>query len=266
VELLLPSIASDVLADGNACIGGSGEARGFNGMLGVVHTEHPDEYGPSLDIEPLLAQAAPPLASLNISAWLGDWAWRVVSLTSEQRRRLPSMKHVVRAHAWANPDAAASRGVSLSRVATKLNPVVRHYGWDGAAWWEESRGLFTSREPMFGGMATMIHLGRARWWRVVVRGNSGLPISFSTDAHGVAESFRLRDIASGAKRRAALLHWVDGHWRKRRDDPDAVAWVRRHMRGATSFDWNGMQCKIRPSREDVAVSGSSVSRFDEATR
>lgn len=96
-----------------------------------------------------------------------------------------------------------------------------------------------------------IELRREYLWSVLL-GEEGLPRArFVTDALGVREAFRLRDIPPGRERRAALKHWVRQHWRQQRADPAAKSWVRAHMRGATDFAWNGLSCRVEPSREDV---------------
>ena len=88
-------------------------------------------------------------------------------------------------------------------------------------------------------------------WTVWI-GQSDLPrISFLTDPIGVREVFRLRDIPEGKARRAALRHWVQAHWRKRRKDEEAEIWIRRHFRGATDFTWNGLRCRVNPPAFDI---------------
>lgn len=88
-------------------------------------------------------------------------------------------------------------------------------------------------------------------WRVNIAIDSGPSVAFVTDPIGAREVFRLRDIPNGGERRAALLHWVSEHWRKRRKDPDEERKVRAHLRGATEFQWNGLRCCIRPSEFDA---------------
>lgn len=89
-------------------------------------------------------------------------------------------------------------------------------------------------------------------WRVELSARPDLPsISFVTDPIGSREIFRLRDIPSGASRRAALRHWVNGHWRQRRDDPTEDQKIWPYLRGSQEFSWNGLYCKIRPSKHDL---------------
>lgn len=97
-----------------------------------------------------------------------------------------------------------------------------------------------------------IILRREYLWSVLLAEGAGPRARFTTDASGVREAFRLRDIPAGKSRRAALRHWVTGHWRTRKRESAADrAWVREHLRGATEFAWNGLRCRIEPSREDL---------------
>lgn len=96
-----------------------------------------------------------------------------------------------------------------------------------------------------------IHFARDYDWCVHL-GYAGCPtINFPTDPTGVLEVFRLRDLPEGKKRRDALLHWVREHWRRRRSDPTAFAKVKEHLRGKTTFVWNGLQCLIKPAPFDL---------------
>ena len=100
-------------------------------------------------------------------------------------------------------------------------------------------------------LAAGMSLRRHYLWSVLI-GEHGSPRArFVTDKIGVREAFRLRDIPPGAKRRAALLHWVRQHWRKNRPvSQDDKAWIKAYLRGAVEYTWNGLQCSIEPSTED----------------
>lgn len=87
-------------------------------------------------------------------------------------------------------------------------------------------------------------------WSVCLRFEGHIGVRFVTDPSGAREVFRLRDIPNGKTRRAALRHWVEEHARRKHNDPSALIDVRRHMRGSTEFNWNGLYCKIEPSRID----------------
>jgi hypothetical protein len=89
-------------------------------------------------------------------------------------------------------------------------------------------------------------------WRVELSARKDLPsISFVTDPVGTKEIFRLRDIPPGKSRREALRHWVSGHWRKKNDEPFDLTHVLPYLRGAQEFSWNGLFCKIVPSKHDL---------------
>jgi|GEM_PF-3800595 len=132
--------------------------------------------------------------------------------------------------------------------ASKVGLLYKHQSFYGADKKDDKRGEFHE--------ACIAH-GLALWrqykWSVLI-GEPGLPRArFSTDPVGIREIFRLRDIPEGAKRRAALRHWVREHWRKKKRDSAADrAWIRSHLRGAENFDWSGFRCRIEPSIEDIA--------------
>ncbi len=82
-------------------------------------------------------------------------------------------------------------------------------------------------------------------------------LRFITDVEGSKAVFRLRDIPTGKKRRAALKNWVSDHWRKdyRKPAPieEKTIEVRKHLRGAEEFHWNGLHCIVRPSGFDLRM-------------
>lgn len=101
-------------------------------------------------------------------------------------------------------------------------------------------------------MAAGLALRKRYMWGVLLGEGTGPRARFLTDAVGMRESFRLRDIPPGRQRRAALLHWVREHWRKSRAaSANDYAWVRAHLRGQWAFNWNGLRCQIEPSQEDA---------------
>lgn len=85
-------------------------------------------------------------------------------------------------------------------------------------------------------------------WSVVVGERDGFRVSLQTDSEGARALLTMRDVGPG-ERRAALLHWVTGHWRKRRGGD--VEWVRRHLRGEESCSWSGIPCRVMPALADV---------------
>lgn len=81
-------------------------------------------------------------------------------------------------------------------------------------------------------------------WQVYLREEEGIGITLPTTPEGTKEIFRLRDIPPGKKRRAALINWVKEHYRRRAWRSDDMIFVKKHLRGATEFTWDGLYCKI----------------------
>lgn len=93
-------------------------------------------------------------------------------------------------------------------------------------------------------------------WSVLLGEGDGPRARFTTDLTGVRESFRLRDIPPGDRRRKALIHWVREHWRKSREpNPSDLTWVTGHLRGKQDFVWNGLRGRIEPG-ELAAAEGT----------
>lgn len=88
-------------------------------------------------------------------------------------------------------------------------------------------------------------------WRVVLGSHNSPKIAFVTDASGIKEVFRLRDIPEGAKRRKALHNWVSAHSRKLGDKEYNKTYVRKHLRGELTFTWSGLYCRIIPAKYDI---------------
>lgn len=89
------------------------------------------------------------------------------------------------------------------------------------------------------------------YWLVRTRFDDVCPsLTLLTDPTGVKEFWKLRDIPSGHRRRTALLHWVEQHWRQTRSDPDVEAFVRKHMRGETDIKQGKFEAHITPSTRD----------------
>lgn len=87
------------------------------------------------------------------------------------------------------------------------------------------------------------------YWNVYL-GHSGMARSrLATDQRGVRAFFSDREVGESG-RRSALLHWVAGHWRRRRPpNEDDASWVREHIRGKREFSWNGMRGEVVPPSE-----------------
>jgi hypothetical protein len=106
-------------------------------------------------------------------------------------------------------------------------------------------------EHGFGGGALFLREARY-WWSVYLSFEGSPSLRFLADPTGVREVFRLRDAPPGAKRRAALVHWVSEHWR-RKPRSDDLAWVQKHLRGQRTFHWNGLRCVIdAPSIAEIS--------------
>jgi hypothetical protein len=85
-------------------------------------------------------------------------------------------------------------------------------------------------------------------WEVRIGLDGRSRLAFPTCPVGAREAFALRDIPAGQKRRSALRNWIRAHSRKRVDGGSSS--VSAHLRGATRFTWNGLDCEILPSRFD----------------
>lgn len=90
-------------------------------------------------------------------------------------------------------------------------------------------------------------------WRVYLSRQPGIGVSLPTDARGIAAIIQSRDRDTDKGRRIALQHWVEEHWRQNRYDVDTEVKVRAHLRGASVFTWNGLSCRIKPSRLDETI-------------
>jgi hypothetical protein len=160
---------------------------------------------------------------------------------------------------WAQPDGKQSSEVTPlaifgSRIVTASpannlgrrsdvgDPVPAFFGHK----WDDEGRLWGAK--IVGGLM----LRRRYMWSVLLGDGTGPRARFITDVVGVRQIFRLRDIPPGRLRRAALLHWVSEHWRKRRNlSSNDRTWVREHLRGSWSYAWNGLRCQIEPSVEDL---------------
>lgn len=121
--------------------------------------------------------------------------------------------------------------------------------------WRSSDGVPLSRiiagMGRMSGMSIVAQHNRPMHWAVMLGFDGSPSVHFQTTPTGAREVFRLRDIPNGKSRRTALRHWVREHWRKKHDDPADESKVREHLRGATSFVWNGLRCSVRPAQEDL---------------
>lgn len=100
-------------------------------------------------------------------------------------------------------------------------------------------------------IATALALRQRYEWAVALGLEHSPSIRFATDPTGIKELFRIRDLPEGRDRREALMVWVSDHWRQARHDPEMEIYVRKHLRGALTFNWRGMGGEILPSRFDL---------------
>jgi hypothetical protein len=100
-------------------------------------------------------------------------------------------------------------------------------------------------------LAASIGLRQRYEWAVALGLEHSPTIRFATDATGIKEVFRVRDLPEGRDRRAALMTWISDHWRQDRKDADVEVYVRKHLRGSVSFNWRGLVAEILPSQFDI---------------
>lgn len=78
-------------------------------------------------------------------------------------------------------------------------------------------------------------------------------VSFPTDPISAKTVFKFRDVPTGENRRSALKHWVQEHTRRRETVTGEYmeTQIYPYLRGAEEFTWNGLYCKIQPSKYDL---------------
>jgi hypothetical protein len=81
-------------------------------------------------------------------------------------------------------------------------------------------------------------------WKTFLSVNGGREAGIISNAETLREMFKLREKPEGRTRREALVHIVSSHWRKGVKDTDDRRYVEGYLRGATEFEWFGMQAKI----------------------
>jgi hypothetical protein len=91
-------------------------------------------------------------------------------------------------------------------------------------------------------------LMKKRWTTALEQ--SGIALSLITQCGTLKEMFRLREKPEGRTRREALLHLVRGHWRTSPKTQDRIE-VERYLRGATEFEWFGLQATISTNNCDL---------------
>lgn len=126
------------------------------------------------------------------------------------------------------------------------------YGWQeitGSVIRNEGEPFTTRKSADLIQMNLGLSYARDWDWTVSVGRVEGIRIALPTDPQGVIAIFRLRDVPAGKSRRAALLHWVAEHYRRRRDG--GLSEVRKHLRGQRRFVWNDFECCVSPAASDL---------------
>lgn len=145
-----------------------------------------------------------------------------------------------------------SRGVAIKK---EFNP-----NWVLAFGAEEMRCFVSSSDALFveknvpflAPFMCGIAQSLGSYWLVKTRFDSVCPsLTLLTDPTGVKEFWKLRDVPPGKSRRAALLHWVEQHWRQMRSDPDVETFVRAHMRGQSQIKQGSFEATVTPSVRDT---------------
>lgn len=130
-----------------------------------------------------------------------------------------------------------------------------YFGWDGKNWKycsiTGSEADFQEKINTLFAITICRQLYRRYQWRTIIDCGFGGSLTFVTDPVGIREIFKMRDIPEGKLRRESLRNWITQHWRMKHDDPSALIEVRKHLRGQTSFHWNGMRVRIKPSEYDI---------------
>lgn len=89
-------------------------------------------------------------------------------------------------------------------------------------------------------------------WSIYIWEEGCRKLKLPADHAGILKAFKLRDVPAGKQRRAAIVNWINEHKRRKPgEDEDAQVLVRRHLRGATEFCWNGFHLGVQPPAFDL---------------
>ena len=195
----------------------------------------------------------------NLALWPIDVSWCLWQDSwgsGEPEMSFHRLRSVTAKEVRGHVSLISSHMLKLYRAVT-LNNGVRYTGTDvlslvGDQWINARKRMKTAPgEQLAAIMAQWVALQQYYEWSVLI-GYEGTPrVRLFTDPIGLREIFKLRDIPPGRERRAALRNWVMQHWRRKRIDEDATIWVRRHLRGAVDFTWEGLRCAIQPAIYDL---------------
>jgi hypothetical protein len=183
------------------------------------------------------------------------WAFAKVSKLSTRHWRgrlytFPPQSFDLMIRSTNNDGTATSVRLPIVRTSreVRLHPQIRGGTSEPQAIYEDIADILLKPgiplEETFAALST--HRKRSYW--NIYLGYPGMARSrLATDPRGARAFFADRDVGQ-RERRAALLHWVAGHWRKRRPPNDEdTSWVREHMRGKRDFLWNGMRGEVMPA-------------------
>jgi hypothetical protein len=153
---------------------------------------------------------------------------------------------------------------------------------DDGSWWAETRigGLINGKWMPIDDVKTVVKGGKVRSqsstktvqeefalsasmmfsfalteryeWHAAFGAEDGPRLLLPTSSGGASALFKNRELMEGAKRRAALRHWVHNHYRSKETD---IAYVRDHLRGATRFSWCDLPCELLVSAFDLEKNG-----------
>lgn len=149
--------------------------------------------------------------------------------------------------------------IRIGRSGEQLTDETRLFAYKGPAWHVLSERSDVVRVPRPGeGWLTQgneicisLCVSEPSYWLAKIRMEEMLPgLALITDATGIKDLLRFRNVPEGKKRRDALLHWVAEHWRQSRVDPDVEHYVRKHLRGARACTHGNYSIEVQASRED----------------
>lgn len=87
-------------------------------------------------------------------------------------------------------------------------------------------------------------------FRVIIQYKIGPRITFVSTPEQIRALFKKREVQHGKQRRTMIRNWVTDHFRTlNRDDEKSDVWVKKHIRGATTFKWEDYTVTIIPPKE-----------------